>query len=146
MNRKTRRFQIGLSSLFIVMTGVACTFTFRDWIMDYYSYSNLSSDNMTRSFTPLGPVSILRSDAADYFRKRGEAANPWLLRALSHPQKCAAAHQLLKEINRNEFDAAAKSLKSTGTPFPQGSFNNSQNNDLQRFWKLALEAPNTQAE
>ena len=94
-----RRFQFSLFSLFAVMTGVAIFLGVAPMVRTEWALRSLSNKDVNVDGNYFGLDVKIKSPAAEKLVSYGRGANRALERALADPDKFAAAHVLLTEIN-----------------------------------------------
>ena len=94
-----RWFQFRLATIFVIVTIVACVLAFGPWMRAYLNVRSLSNSDVKVDGSYIGLMVSLDTSAANALRKQGRSANPLLLAALREPDKFAAAHVLLTNIN-----------------------------------------------
>lgn len=95
------RLQFSLLTLFGMMTAVAVGFGIAPTIRVQLAVRALSNNDIEVDGGPLGLMVKINSPAAEKLRHLGHQANSALVRALNDPERFAAAHVLLMEINEN---------------------------------------------
>ena len=94
-----RWFQFRLATIFVIVTIIACSLALAPRIRAYLNVRSLSNRDVQVDGNFIGLMVRLDTSAANQLRKQGKSANLTLLAALRDPDKFAAAHILLSEIN-----------------------------------------------
>lgn len=141
--KKRRLLQFSISSLLVFTAIVAVVLAFGPNLRAYFAVRGLSNADVHVNGSPFGLFVELESESADTLRKLGTKSNRSLLASLEDPDKFAAAHKLLTEINREKFQAASPYWGSDMDPFAMASndFDESLIPVLRDFWSKALEEP-----
>jgi len=136
-----RWFQFRLLTLLGLMTaaaiGLACWPTLRL----YWLVETISNDQVCVDGTTLGLMVQFDTRAAQQVRSYGPRANPALIVALNDPDRFAAAHVLLTEINCREYSLnGGKWNELEIALYGDGriDFHPEQIPHLQGYWKARL--------
>ena len=146
--RKRLRYPIIATSILAVAAAVAAFFVFGPNRQAYSAARGLSNSDIQVNGNPFGLFVHLESESADSLRQLGTASNQALLQSLEDPNKFAAAHKLLTEINPEAFQAASPYWGSDMDPFAMASndFDEELIPALRDFWGKALAEPQGFAE
>jgi len=136
-----RWLQFRIASLFGVVTIIAICLGIGPQIYAYINVRFLSNNDLRVDGTPLGLSVILNTSSAKRLRWLGKKANPSLLSAMRDPNRFAAAHVLLSEINLREQQLSSAEwnhmridLYADGTV----DLHPRQAEKLERYWKETL--------
>ncbi|MEZ6096779.1 MAG: hypothetical protein R3C03_21565 [Pirellulaceae bacterium] len=141
--QKRRVFQFSIASSMVFTAIASATLAFGPTIRAYVATQGLSNTDVYVNGNPFGLFVLLESDSADTLRQLGAASNQSLQAALKDPNRFAAAHRLLLEINPEKFQLASPYWAYDMDPF--GSASNDFDEELipvlENFWKKALAEP-----
>jgi hypothetical protein len=136
-----RRFQFSLFALFAVMTGVAIFLGVAPMVRTEWALRSLSNKDVNVDGNYFGLDVKLKSPAGEKLVRYGRGANRALERALADPDKFAAAHVLLTEINLKSIPYSASHWNEMQISlYANGSvdFHKEQIPKLQEFWRRQL--------
>ncbi len=140
------RFQFSLFTLLSVVTVVVIVLGVVPIVRKELAIRALSNKDVEVHGGYLGLQVDLKSRAAEYLKRVGPNANGALERAIGDPERFAAAHVLLSEINDNQSNFSGSSshhnnMKITLYGDSRGTdFHAEQIPKLQEFWRNRLNA------
>ena len=137
------RFQFSLFALLGVVTIVAIVLGIAPTVRVQLALRALSNKDVEVDGTPFGLMVDVQSSAAEQLKSFGSRANWALERALDDPERFAAAHILLTEINESQvssFGSASHWNDMRITLHAGGSvnFHAEQISQLQEHWRNRL--------
>jgi hypothetical protein len=135
-----RWFQFRLATIFIIVTIVACSLALAPRIRAYLNVRSISNRNLQVDGNYIGLMVRIDTSAANQLRKQGKSANPALLAALRDPDKFAAAHVLLTDINGGTYFSAGEwhGMRVTLRGDGRVDFHPEQAPQLTADWKARL--------
>jgi hypothetical protein len=135
------RLQFSLLALFGVMTAVAVGFGIAPTIRVQLAVWALSNKDVEVSGGYGGLAVEIHSPSAEQLKNIGESANWALERALADPERFAAAHVLLTEINQVPKGGSAShwnGMKISLWAYRPTDFHAEQIPKLQEYWRNRL--------
>jgi hypothetical protein len=142
-----RRLQFSLHTLFAVTTAVAVFLGISPMIRREWALQELSNKDVQVAGTYVGLWVDIQSPAAERLKRSGASANWVLESALGDPEKFAAAHILLSEINQRRglldlgyVDTATHWNEMQISLYADGrvDFHKEQIPKLQEYWRKRL--------
>lgn len=141
--RKRRFYQFSIASILFGTAVVAVIPAAGPNVRAYIAIRGLSNGDLRVDGNPFGLFVRLDSDSANTLRQLDTDSNRSLLASLENPEKFAAAHKLLTEINHAKFQSASPFWGSDMDPFALASndFDENLMPVLRNFWRKALAEP-----
>lgn len=139
------RFQFRIASLFVAITAIGIVLGLGPWLFACWNTGLLDNSDLKVDGTGVGLLVRIDSPAAKRLRLCGPRANACLLAALRDPNRFAAAHVLLTDMNAQvvQSDAAYwNSMRITLYSDGTADFHPEQAEKLAKHWATKLSAGN----